>query len=105
MLFESKLNVDECKDNDLPNKERKVPPESIIEKRNILNRNRAQLIQDQTEDVTLSNLNVSDIAPMGKEGFFRLNNVLCTENLLNILMRGYFMLIELLFQRYIDRKY
>ena len=74
MLFESKLNVNECKDNDMPDKECKVPPESMIEKRS--NRNRAQLIQDQTEDVTLSNLNVSDIAPMGKEGFFRLNNVL-----------------------------
>ena len=72
MLFESKFNVKECKDNDMPDKECKVPPESIIEKRNILNRNRSQLIQDQTEDVTLSNLNVSDIAPMGKKGIFRL---------------------------------
>ena len=60
----------------MPEKECKVPSESIIEKRNILNRNRAQLIQDQAEDVTLSNLDVSDIVPLEKEGFFRLNNVI-----------------------------
>ena len=50
-LFEYEPNNSEHKDK--PNKECKALTESIEEKRNILNRNRVQLIQDQVEDVTL----------------------------------------------------
>ncbi len=60
-LFEFEPNNSEHKDK--PNKECQAPTESIEEKRNILNRNRAQLIQDQVEDVTLRNLKVSDSPP------------------------------------------
>ena len=73
-LFEFEPNNSEHKDK--PNKEGKTPTESIEEKRNILNRNRARLIQDRIEDVTLGNAKVSDTVPLQTEGFFWVNNVL-----------------------------
>jgi hypothetical protein len=73
-LFETEPNLNEH--NEEPNKECKAPTETIEGKHNILNRDRAQLIQDQAKDVTLSNLKVLDIAPLETEGFFRVNNVL-----------------------------
>lgn len=51
-------------------------PAIVKEKRNLLDRNRAQLIRDQREDVTLSKLKVLDQPPLGIEGYFYLNEVL-----------------------------
>ena len=73
-MFETEPNLNEH--NEKPNKECKAPTETIEGKRNILNRDGAQLIQDQAKDVTLSNLKVLDMAPLETEGFFRVNNVL-----------------------------
>jgi hypothetical protein len=51
-LFETEPNLNEH--NEEPNKECKAPTETIEGKRNVLNRDRAQLIQDQAKDVTLT---------------------------------------------------